>query len=69
MFDSSIMKGAPAHFGVGGVIKGWTEGLQLMHVGDKMRFWIPASLAYGDKPQGGAPSGMLVFDVELVSIP
>ena len=69
MFDSSITRGQPAHFGVGGVIPGWTEGLQLMHVGDKARFWIPATLAYGEKPGGGKPAGMLVFDVELVSIP
>jgi len=50
------------------VIKGWTEGLQLMKVGEVTRFWIPANLAYGDNPQGGAPSGTLVFDVELVAI-
>src|SRR5438477_358067 len=46
MFDSSIMRGRPAEFPVGGVIKGWTEGLQLMVVGDKMRFWIPGPMAY-----------------------
>jgi FKBP-type peptidyl-prolyl cis-trans isomerase len=67
MFDSSVTRGQPARFGVGGVIKGWTEGLQLMTQGEKVRFWIPASLAYGDKPQRpGAPAGPLVFDVELV---
>jgi peptidylprolyl isomerase len=69
MFDSSVMRNEPAHFGVGGVIKGWTEGLQLMKPGDKFRFWIPSDLAYGDKPRGGAPAGMLVFDVELISVP
>jgi peptidylprolyl isomerase len=69
LFDSSLTRGAPAHFGVGQVIKGWTEGLQLMHVGDKVRFWIPANLAYGDNPAGGRPAGMLVFEVELLSIP
>ena len=69
MFDSSVTRGQPAHFGVGGVIPGWTEGLQLMHVGDKMRFWIPSKLAYGDAPAGGRPAGNLTFDVELVSIP
>ena len=53
---------------VGGVIKGWTEGLQLMVVGEKRRFWIPADLAYGESPGGGRPSGMLVFDVELLGI-
>jgi peptidylprolyl isomerase len=67
MFDSSVTRGQPARFGVGNVIKGWTEGLQLMTKGEKVRFWIPANLAYGDKPtRPGAPAGMLVFDVELV---
>lgn len=67
MFDSSVMRGQPAHFGLSGVIKGWTEGLQLMTKGEKARFWIPGSLAYGDKPtRPGAPSGTLVFDIELV---
>jgi peptidylprolyl isomerase len=69
MFDSSIVRGQPATFPLNGVIKGWTEGLQLMKVGETMRFWIPANLAYGDKPtRPGAPSGMLVFDVELIAI-
>src|SRR6185436_10795998 len=68
MFDSSVKRGSPARFPVGGVIKGWTEGLQLMTVGEKRRFWIPANLAYGDNPGGGRPSGMLVFDVELLGI-
>ncbi|MGZ3456763.1 MAG: FKBP-type peptidyl-prolyl cis-trans isomerase, partial [Polyangiales bacterium] len=69
MFDSSITRGEPATFPLKGVIKGWTEGVQLMHVGDTMRFWIPADLAYGDKPKRpGAPAGMLVFDIELISI-
>ncbi len=69
MFDSSVVRGEPATFPLGGVIKGWTEGLQLMVVGDKARFWIPGSLAYGDHPsQPGAPSGTLVFDVELLDI-
>lgn len=67
-FDSSIPRGEPAEFGVGQVIKGWTEGLQLMVKGEKRRLWIPAALAYGDKPRGGAPSGQLTFDVELVDI-
>jgi FKBP-type peptidyl-prolyl cis-trans isomerase len=67
MFDSSVARGQPAHFGVSNVIKGWTEGLQLMTKGEKARFWIPGSLAYGDKPtRPGTPSGMLVFDVELI---
>ena len=69
MFDSSVKRGKPAKFPLNGVIAGWTEGLQLMSVGDKFRFWIPADLAYGETPsRPGAPAGMLVFDVELVSI-
>jgi len=68
MFDSSHKRGEPATFPLNKVIKGWTEGLQLMVVGEKMRFWIPANLAYGDPPKReGAPAGMLVFDVELLS--
>jgi len=69
MFDSSVTRGQPATFPLKGVIKGWTEGVQLMHVGDTTRFWIPANLAYGEKPaRPGAPSGMLVFDIELIAI-
>ncbi|MEM6532836.1 MAG: FKBP-type peptidyl-prolyl cis-trans isomerase [Myxococcota bacterium] len=68
MFDSSVVRGSPARFPLGNVIKGWTEGLQLMVEGEKTRFWIPADLAYGEKPQGGRPGGMLVFDVELLKI-
>ena len=68
MFDSSVTRGQPATFSLGGVIKGWTEGVQLMHVGDTMRFWIPGKLAYGDHPRPGAPAGDLVFDIELISI-
>jgi peptidylprolyl isomerase len=67
MFDSSVTRGQPARFGLANVIKGWTEGLQLMTKGEKARFWIPGSLAYGDKPsRPGAPAGMLVFDIELI---
>jgi len=66
MFDSSVTRGRPATFPLGGVIAGWTEGLQLMTVGEKRRFWIPEDLAYGGRP--GAPAGMLVFDVELLEI-
>lgn len=65
LFDSSVMRGQPATFGLGDVIEGWTEGVQLMVVGEKTRFWIPEKLAY--KGQSGVPSGMLVFDVELIS--
>jgi len=68
MFDSSIPGKKPVEFGVDQVIKGWTEGLQLMVEGETTRFWIPADLAYGEKPQRGAPAGMLVFDVELLKI-
>jgi FKBP-type peptidyl-prolyl cis-trans isomerase len=68
MFDSSVPRGQPATFGVDQVIKGWTEALQLMTVGEKRRLWIPADLAYGDTPRTGAPGGQLTFDVELVEI-
>lgn len=69
MFDSSVMRGQPLTFRLDQVIKGWTEGVQLMKVGEKARFWIPGPLAYGDKPtRPGAPAGMLVFDVELLGI-
>ena len=64
MFDSSVTRGAPSTFGVDRVIRGWTEGLQLMVVGEKRRFWIPQDLAYGGRR---APFGMLVFDVELLA--
>ena len=66
MFDSSVTRGRPATFGLGQVIAGWTDGLQIMSVGDKVRFWIPEALAYQGKP--GKPKGMLVFDVELLEI-
>lgn len=68
MFDSSVSRGVPAKFPLGRVIKGWTEGVQLMVEGETRRFWIPAGLAYGDNPPGGAPAGMLVFDIELLGI-
>jgi FKBP-type peptidyl-prolyl cis-trans isomerase len=69
MFDSSVMRGEPTSFALNAVIKGWTEGVALMVVGDKARFWIPGPLAYGDKPtRPGAPSGLLVFDIELLAI-
>ncbi|MEM6786185.1 MAG: FKBP-type peptidyl-prolyl cis-trans isomerase [Myxococcota bacterium] len=69
MFDSSVVRGRPASFGVTQVIKGWTEGLQLMVKGDTFRLWIPAALAYGEKPKSpGRPAGDLVFDVELLDI-
>ncbi len=65
MFDSSVERGQPASFRLDQVIRGWTEGLQLMVEGEKRRFWIPEKLAYGGRK--GAPQGMLVFDVELIS--
>jgi peptidylprolyl isomerase len=68
MFDSSRTRGASARFPLKAVIKGWTEGLQLMVVGDRTRFWMPANLAYGDAPGAGKPAGMLVFDIELLGI-
>ncbi len=68
LFDSSVKRGQPASFPLNGVIKGWTEGLQLMVEGEQRRFWIPANLAYGENPGGGRPGGLLVFDVELLSI-
>ncbi len=68
LFDSSVKRGQPTSFPLNGVIKGWTEGLQLMVEGEKRRFWIPAGLAYGENPGGGRPGGLLVFDVELISI-
>ena len=67
-FDTTATRGKPAELGVEGVIPGWTEGLQLMVVGEQRRFWIPAKLAYGDRPRMGSPAGDLVFDVELVEI-
>ncbi|MBT9558454.1 MAG: FKBP-type peptidyl-prolyl cis-trans isomerase [Myxococcales bacterium] len=66
MFDSSIPRGEPTTFPLNAVIAGWTEGVQLMKVGEKRRFWIPEGLAYQGRP--GAPAGMLVFDVELLDI-
>lgn len=69
MFDSSLMRGEPTSFALNQVIPGWTEGVQLMVVGDKARFWIPGPLAYGDKPSGaGRPFGLLVFDIELLAV-
>ncbi len=66
LFDSSVTRGNPATFGLNQVIPGWTEGLQLMVVGEKRRLWIPQDLAYAGRP--GRPQGMLVFDVELIEI-
>jgi len=70
VFDSSIERGTPAQFPLNQVIKGWSEGLQLMSVGSKYKFWIPAELAYGDNGAGGKikPGEMIVFEVELLKI-
>ena len=69
MFDSSVTRGMPATFPLDGVIRGWTEGLQLMVGGEKRRFWIPAELGYGSRARPGIPAdSMLVFDVELLGI-
>lgn len=70
-FDSSYKRGKPATFGVGQVIPGWTEALQLMKPGSKYQLWIPPQLAYDARPPQGAPippGAMLVFDVELISV-
>jgi FKBP-type peptidyl-prolyl cis-trans isomerase len=69
-FDSSYKRGQPATFPVGGVIKGWTEALQLMPVGSTWQLFIPSDLAYGDRQAGPdiTPGATLVFEVELVSI-
>jgi len=68
MFDSSVVRKQPFRTMLNGVIKGWTEGVQLMVEGEKTRFWIPAEMAYGEKPQAGYPAGQLCFDIELLKI-
>ena len=68
VFDSSVKRGQPASFPLNMVIKGWTEGLQLMPVGSKFRFFIPPHLGYGDRQVGSTigPNSTLIFDVELL---
>jgi FKBP-type peptidyl-prolyl cis-trans isomerase FklB len=70
IFDSSVDRGQPAEFPVGGVIAGWTEALQLMTEGSKWRLYVPYNLAYGERGSQGAipPYATLVFDVELLAI-
>jgi FKBP-type peptidyl-prolyl cis-trans isomerase len=70
VFDSSVVRDQPATFGVTQVIKGWVEGLQLMKVGSKYKFTIPANLAYGDNGAGASipPKSALIFEVELLDI-
>lgn len=70
IFDSSYQRGQPADFALGQVIAGWTEGLALMPVGAKYRFWIPASIAYGERgsPPNITPNSTLMFDVELLDV-
>ncbi|MCW8092633.1 FKBP-type peptidyl-prolyl cis-trans isomerase [Alteromonas sp. ASW11-130] len=70
VFDSSYQRGQPAEFPVNGVIRGWTEALQMMPVGAKWRLYIPSQLAYGEQGAGAAikPYSSLVFDVELLDI-
>ena len=69
VFDSSVDRGQPIEFSLHQVIKGWTEGLQLMVVGEKTRLFIPSNLAYGNRQSGAIGAGStLIFDVELLGI-
>ena len=69
VFDSSVDRGEAISFGLNQVIKGWTEGLQLMVVGEKTRLFIPSNLAYGNRATGAIGAGSsLIFDVELLGI-
>jgi len=70
VFDSSVQRGKPTSFPLNMVIKGWTEGLQLMTMGSKWRFYIPANLGYGERQVGPVigPNSTLIFEVELIDI-
>ena len=69
VFDSSVQRGEPISFPLNQVIAGWTEGVQLMSIGSKYKFFIPADLAYGDQAVGTIPAGStLIFEVELLDI-
>ncbi|MFP2770020.1 FKBP-type peptidyl-prolyl cis-trans isomerase [Oceanisphaera sp. KMM 10153] len=69
VFDSSVDRGEPISFPLNRVIRGWTEGVQLMVVGDKFKFFIPSKLAYGNSPAGAIkPGSLLIFEVELLEI-
>jgi peptidylprolyl isomerase len=69
MFDRSVARGEPYETNLDSVIAGWTQGVQLMVVGERRRFWIPAKLAYGDtNPNPQLPTGTLVFDIELLGV-
>lgn len=70
VFDSSVTRGEPITFGVGEVIKGWTEVLQLMKEGDKFQVYIPSNLAYGERGAGAdiGPNATLIFDIELLAV-
>jgi peptidylprolyl isomerase len=66
LFDSTVVKGTPVTLDLNSVIRGWSEGLQLMVEGERTRFWVPEKLAY--KGERGKPRGMLVFDIDLIRI-
>ena len=71
MFDSSVLRGQPMTFRLDTVIKGWTEGVQLMPVGSTFQFFIPSELAYGENPRPGGPippNAVLTFEVQLLKI-
>jgi peptidylprolyl isomerase len=68
MFDSSVARAARAQFSLDSAIPGWAEALATMVPGEKRRLWVPPALAYGDRPEGRSPPGMLVFDLELLAV-